>query len=91
MLGEQLNETAKSDSDSLLTSIRGPQDKTAAPQLERYPDTDKLAEPEAFSLFCGMLLAGMDLQAVALKRHGDFRHTCQDGDERFLLARDPLV
>lgn len=91
MLGEQLNETAKSDSGSLLTSIRGPQDKTAAPQLERYPDTDKLAEPEAFSLFCGMLLAGMDLQAVALKRHGDFRLTCQDGDERFLLARDPLV
>ena len=52
---------------------------------------DKLTEPEVFSLFCGMLLAGMTVQAVGLKCQGDFHHTRQDGDERFLLARDPLV
>ena len=40
----------------MLTFIRQWRDKTAAPQLEWYSGTDKLAEPEAFSFFCGMLL-----------------------------------
>ena len=66
-------------------------DDTVPPQFFGHLGTQMLSRPEAFFLFCGMLLTYMTVQAVVLNRHGNFRHACHDVGARLLLAREPFT